>query len=358
MGVLIDLLKKTVALGGSDIHLKAGVAPRVRRDGKIIPLDGLGPLEVAALKKEIYPYLSERKRDIFEKFATTEFSIDLPEAAARFRGSLYLERGLPAVTLRAIPNKIPDLKSLNLPEMILKLASNKRGFVLVTGPTGSGKSTALAVMVDYINSNFPYHIITLEDPIEFIHQSKQSLISQRELGEDFGSFPDALRSSLRQDPDVIMVGEMRDLETVRLAIQAAETGHLVLSTLHTMDAPQTIARIVDLFPPQEQDQLRIRLAQLIQGIVSIRLLAQKDGGTIPICEIATGTAYIKKLIVENKMQEIPKAIEAGGHYGMQSFLQSLLEVYNKGLADLEECKQAATNADDFMTRVQGISSGV
>lgn len=358
MSLIENLLKKIVALGGSDLHLKVGVVPHIRLDGRVAPLDGFAALDVATLKKEIYPYLSEKKREIFEKFSTTEFAIEPKDISARFRGSLYLERGLPGVALRMIPSEVPDCKKLGLPDVLFKLASNKRGFILVTGPTGAGKSTTLTVMLDYLNHNFPYHIVTLEDPIEFVHKSKKSLISQRELGEDFENFPEALRHALRQDPDVIMVGEMRDLETVRLAIQAAETGHLVLSTLHTVDAAQTISRILDLFPPYEQDQLRVRLAELIDGIVSQRLLTKKDGGRIAVCEVLVETGFVKKLISENKLQEIPKAIESGSHYGMQSFLQGLLNVYNKGLADIEECKRAATSPDDFITRVQGITPGV
>lgn len=354
---LFDELVKKLSEGGSDLHIKAGLAPHLRIDGEVVPANGYQPMDEASIKKEIYPLLSERKRETFEREGTVEFSLEKKEFNVRLRGSMYLERGCPAVTLRVIPATIPPFETLNLPPAVLKLMQEQRGLILVTGPTGSGKSTALAAMIDHANQNFSQHIITLEDPIEFTHNSKKSLISQRELGDDFSSFPAALRYCLRQDPDIIMVGELRDLETVRLALQAAETGHLVLTTLHTVDAMQSISRIIDIFPPHEQNQLRLRLAELIKGVVALRLLRKKEGGRIPACELMVGTAFVKKLIADNKVTDIPKAIEQGGHYGMQSFLQSLLDIYNKGWADLEECKLAATNPDDFVTRARGITSG-
>ncbi|MBI4669449.1 MAG: PilT/PilU family type 4a pilus ATPase [Elusimicrobia bacterium] len=357
MSLLDDLLKKVVEKKGSDLHIKTGLAPHVRVDGVIMPIDGQAVLDDAAIKKEIYPILSERKRESLEKEGTAEFSIEKKDLGARFRGSFYLERGFPAVTLRMIPSQIPPFEGLKLSKTVLKLAQELRGMVLVTGPTGSGKSTTLASMIDYVNSETARHIISLEDPIEFVHTSKKSLISQRELGDDYRDFPSALRFALRQDPDVIMIGELRDLETVRLALQAAETGHLVFSTLHTVDSVQTISRMIDLFPPHEQSQLRVRLAELLKGTVAIRLLRKKEGGRFPACEVMVGTAYVRKLIAENKLNEIPKAIEQGGHYGMQSFLQSLLDIYNNGWAEIEECRSAATNQDDFMARVRGITAG-
>mgnify|MGYP001594541498 CR=1 FL=1 len=267
MSLFDDLIKK-LAESGSDLHIKAGLAPHLRIDGEVVPADGFQSMDDAAIKKEIYPLLSEKKREMFEREGTVEFSLEKKEYGVRLRGSFYLERGSPAVTLRVIPTTIPSFETLNLPPSVLKLTEEQRGLILVTGPTGSGKSTALAAMVDYANKTFSQHIITLEDPIEFTHASKKSLISQRELGDDFSSFPAALRYCLRQDPDVIMVGELRDLETVRLALQAAETGHLVLTTLHTVDAMQSISRIIDVFPPHEQAQLRLRLAELIKGVIA------------------------------------------------------------------------------------------
>ncbi|MBI4063898.1 MAG: PilT/PilU family type 4a pilus ATPase [Elusimicrobia bacterium] len=357
MPVIDELLKKLVQVKGSDLHIKASFAPHARVDGSVVALDGYSAMDEAAIKKEIFPLLSERKRETLEKEGTVEFSIEKRDLGARFRGSLYLERNLPAVTLRLIPKEIPPFESLAIPPSVLKLAEERRGLILVTGPTGSGKSTSLASMVDYINRNFSQHIVSLEDPIEFVHTSKKSLVSQREMGDDFHDFPSALRYVLRQDPDVIMVGELRDLDTVRLALQAAETGHLVLSTLHTVDAVQTISRMIDLFPPHEQVSLRARLSDLIKGVVALRLIRRKGGGRVPACEVMMGTPFVRKLIAENKLGEIPKAIEQGSNYGMQSFLQSLLDIYSKGWAELEECKIAASSPDDFMTRVRGIKTG-
>ncbi|MBI2070273.1 MAG: PilT/PilU family type 4a pilus ATPase [Elusimicrobia bacterium] len=357
MALLDDLLKKIVEKKGSDLHIKSGLSPHVRLDGGIVRLDGFAAMDEAAIKKEIYPLLTERKRETLEKEGTAEFSIERRDLGARFRGSFYLERGLSAVTLRMIPSQIPPFESLRLPPSVLKLAEEHRGLILVTGPTGSGKSTTLAAMIDHVNRNMAEHIVCLEDPIEFVHTSKKSLISQRELSEDFRDFPAALRYALRQDPDMIMIGELRDLETVRLALQAAETGHLVMSTMHTVDAVQTVSRIIDLFPPHEQSQLRVRLAELLRGAIALRLIRKKEGGRLPASEVLVGTAFVRKLIADNKISEIPKAVEQGGHYGMQSFLQSLLEVYNNGWAELDECRAAASNPDDFMTRVRGVVAG-
>ncbi|MBI4368880.1 MAG: PilT/PilU family type 4a pilus ATPase [Elusimicrobia bacterium] len=354
MPLLEDLLQKITTLKGSDLHLKQGRMPHIRVDGEMQAFDGFPVLDDSTIKKEFYPLLSEKRREAFEKEGTVEFALERREMGARFRGSFYKERGLAAVTLRLIPTEIPSFSSLNLPESLLKFAEERRGLVLVTGPTGSGKSTTLAAIIDHINEHDAAHIISLEDPIEFIHRSKKSLISQRELGEDFMSFPVALRYALRQDPDVIMVGELRDLDTVRLALQAAETGHLVFSTLHTVDAMQTVSRMIDLFPPHEQGQLRSRLAELLRGVVALRLVRKKEGGMIPACEAMVATSYVRKLIAENKIIEIPKAIEQGSHYGMQSFLQSLLNIYHAGLADVDECKAAASSPDDFLARVRGV----
>lgn len=355
--MLDELLKRTVENGGSDLHIKTGQTPHMRIDGYVLAVDGCPPLDEVTIKKEVYALLGDRKREIFEREATVEFSLERKELKARFRGSLYLERNQPALTMRVIPTVIPEFLQLGLPPSVLKLGDEQRGLVLVTGPTGSGKSTTLACLVDYMNKNSSCHLITLEDPIEFVHTSKKSLISQRELGEDFMSFPSALRYALRQDPDVIMVGELRDLDTMRLALHAAETGHLVFSTLHTLNAAQTISRIIDMFPPHEQMQVRLDLADLIRGIAAIRLLRKKGGGRIPACEVMIGTGLIRKLIAENKLSDINKAIEQGSHYGMQSFLQSLLDIYRKGLATFEECQAMASNPDDFATRARGVSAG-
>ncbi|MFC1522516.1 type IV pilus twitching motility protein PilT [Elusimicrobiota bacterium] len=355
--ILENILKKMVEMKGSDLHLKCRLAPHIRMDGDVVALEGFPPLDEMTIKKEVFSLISERKREAYEKNGTIEFSIERAEIGARFRGSFYMERSSPALNMRLIPRQIPSFESLFIPDSFLKFAEEERGIVLVTGPTGSGKSTALAALVDHINKTYPVHIITLEDPIEFVHDSKKALISQRELGEDFHSFPDALRHALRQDPDVILVGEMRDLDTIRLALHAAETGHLVLSTLHTVDVAQTVTRIIDMFPPHEQASVRVHLSELVKGIVALRLVQKVGGGRVPASEIMTGTSYCKKILSENKIGELSKAMEQGKHYGMQTFLMSLLDIHNKGLATKEDCMSVATNPDDFATRIRGIKTG-
>ncbi|MEK6544281.1 MAG: PilT/PilU family type 4a pilus ATPase [Elusimicrobiota bacterium] len=355
--MLEALLKKIIQANGSDLHLKCGLKPHLRVDGDVVIAGDFEPITDKVIKDEIFPLLTKKRKEFFDHESYADFSIERRDLGARFRGSIYLERGMPAVTLRIIPTQIPTFESLGLPASVLGLTKEQRGMVLVTGPTGSGKSTTLACMIDHINANDTCHIITLEDPIEFVHTSKKSLISQRELGEDFMSFPHALRAALRQDPDVIMVGELRDLDTIRLALHAAETGHLVFGTLHTLNAAQTISRMIDMFPPHEQTQVRLDLAELLRGVVAIRLLRKNSGGRIPASEVMTSTGFIKKLIAENKLSEINRAIEQGAHYGMQSFLQSLLDIYHKKMATFEECQAMATNPDDFATRARGISSG-
>jgi twitching motility protein PilT len=258
--------------------------------------------------------------------------------------------------MRYVPVEIPSFETLNLPQVVKKIADNPRGLVLVTGTTGCGKSTTLASMIKHINSTRTNHIITLEDPIEFLHKDKLSIISQRELGIDTTSYSEALKHIVRQDPDVILIGEMRDTDTMAAALTAAQTGHLVLSTIHTIDAIQTVTRIVDMFPPHHQNQIRLQLSDTLKGVISQRLLANIKGGRVPACEILVVTALVKKFIEQNTMSEIMQAMKQGAYYGMQVFNQSLLALYNSGNISLEDALAAATNPEELMMNIRGITS--
>ena len=258
--------------------------------------------------------------------------------------------------MRFVPTEIPSFEALHLPTVIRKIADNQRGIVLVTGTTGCGKSTTLASMIDYINSTRPVHIITLEDPIEFLHKDKLSVVSQRELGMDTTSYLEALKHIVRQDPDVILIGEMRDTETMAAALTAAQTGHLVLSTIHTIDAIQTVTRIVDMFPPHHQNQIRLQLSDTLKGVISQRLLQNVKGGMMPACEVLVVTALVRKFIEQNTMSEILQAVKQGAYYGMQTFNQALLNLYNAGNVSLEDALAAATNPEELMMNIRGITT--
>ena len=293
---------------------------------------------------------------------TTSYEVDLSygvPGVCRFRVSAYHQRGSVAIVFRAISFNIPTLESLNLPPVLKKIATEERGLILVTGTTGSGKSSTLAAMIDYINENRTSNIITVEDPVEFLHRDKKSIISQREVGFDTLSFAAALKGALRQDPDVILVGEMRDLETIETALTAAETGHLVMSTLHTLDAAETINRIISVFPPFHQRQVRMQLSAVIKGVISQRLVPKIDGkGRVPAVEVMIGTARIKECIDDkDKTKQIPDAIAQGyTTYGMQTFDQSLMQLYSSKLISYEEALRQSTNPDDFALKISGISS--
>ena len=355
---LNEILAIAVKAKGSDIHLKAGVPPIVRIDGTLRAIPNAERLTSEAVRAMAVAIMSERQRKIFEESYEVDLSYGVP-GLGRFRVNAFAQRGTIAMVLRAIPIAIPTLDSLNLPPVLKKLALEHRGLILVTGTTGSGKSTTLASMIDYINENRTCNIITVEDPIEYLHKDKKSLISQREVGFDTLSFGKALTSALRQDPDVILVGEMRDHETIEIALTAAETGHLVLSTLHTLDAAETINRVISVFPPYHQKQVRMQLSSILKGAVSQRLVPRCDGkGRVPAVEIMIGTARIKDCIDdEDKTKQIYDAIAQGyTSYGMQTFDQSLMQLLGKKLISYEEALNQSSNPDDFALKFSGISS--
>ncbi|MBC7328930.1 type IV pilus twitching motility protein PilT [bacterium] len=341
-----DLLRIVVEKGASDLHLVVGVPPIIRVDGKLIPTpyERVKPSQAQRL---IYDILRDDQIQRFESEWELDFSYSLSKIA-RFRCNIYRDRGNVAGAFRLIPARIPTIRELNLPPILEDITRKPRGLVLVTGPTGSGKSTTLAAMIGVINSERSCHIITIEDPIEYIHPHKMSIINQREVGHDTKSFAAALRSALREDPDVILVGEMRDLETMATAITAAETGHLVLATLHTNNAAQTVERIIDVFPPSQQDQVRVQLANTLVAVISQQLLPRADGpGRVPACEVMICTPAIRNLIREMKFHQIPSIIQTSGEIGMQTMDQSLRDLYIRGLITYEEAMSRAINPDEL-----------
>ncbi|MGB9668128.1 MAG: type IV pilus twitching motility protein PilT [Thermosulfidibacteraceae bacterium] len=321
---LTEIAKRAISKRASDIHLKPGNYPVLRVDGELQREMDFDILKVDFLQDIVSEIVPKKKWPILEEKGSVDFALGL-SGVGRFRVNVFRQRGSYAVAMRYIPFEVPPFEELNLPEVILKLALEKRGLILVTGITGSGKSTTLASMLKYIASNRNVNIITLEDPIEYLLKDDLAIISQRELGDDFDDFASALKFALRQDPDVIMVGEMRDLETIRTAILAAETGHLVLSTLHTLDAPETINRIISVFPSHEQEDVRYRLAGILRAIISQRLIPKLGGGRVPACEILINTAAVRECIIDpNRLLEVKALMEKGKEvYGMQTFDQSL-----------------------------------
>ena len=318
-----ELLTRLLEMGGSDLHITAGAPPTIRLNGDLLPIPDYPLLTPRALQSMIYAILPQKMRERFEQELELDMSYSLP-AKARFRVNVYFQRDSVGAAFRVIPYEIKHIDDLGLPPAVSDLARFPRGFVVVTGPTGSGKSTTLASMVDIVNTERAGHIMTVEDPIEFLHRHKTCLVNQREVGADTHGFSQALKHVLRQDPDVILVGEMRDLETIGTAITAAETGHLVFATLHTQDAPQTVDRIIDVFPPHQQQQVRVQLATTLQGVVTQQLIPTSDGrGRVVACEIMVATPAIRNLIREGKVHQIYSAMQAGGRYGMQTMDMSL-----------------------------------
>jgi twitching motility protein PilT len=355
MADLASILQRSMERGASDLHLKAGNRALVRIDGELLPLDPEGPvLDGGDTTRMLHEVASSHKVKELETTHEADFSYVVPGFGS-FRGNAYVQRGTVAIVLRVIPAEIRTVAELNLPEVLCDLAEEHRGFVIVTGSTGSGKTTALAAIVHHINTNLRRHIVTIEDPIEFVHRDILSSIAQREVGDDTESFNVALRRALRQDPDVILVGEMRDQETVRTALSAAETGHLVLSTLHTNDAPEAINRIVDFFPDREQQHARAMLASTLRGIVSLRLIPAVDGvGRIPIAEVMTTTGRVRDMIMNPaQTHRLAEVIETGEYYGMQTFDQALYRAVAAGQADLEDAIRYATQAHDLRLLVAG-----
>ncbi|BAK78742.1 twitching motility protein PilT [Pseudogulbenkiania sp. NH8B] len=341
-----ELLAFTVKNKASDLHLSAGLPPMIRVNGDVRRIN-LPPLEHHEVHDKVYDIMNDFQRKAFEEMMECDFSFELP-GIARFRVNAFMQnRGMGAV-FRVIPSKVLTLEELSAPKIFQEIASYPRGLVLVTGPTGSGKSTTLAAMIDYINDNEFSHILTVEDPIEFVHQSKRCMINQRELGQQTHSFANALRSALREDPDVILVGEMRDLETIRLAMTAAETGHLVFGTLHTSSAAKTVDRIVDVFPAGEKEMVRSMLSESLRAVISQTLLKTKDGsGRVAAHEIMVGTAAIRNLIRENKIAQINSMIQTGQQYGMQTLDQCLQELVRRNIASPAEARLKASNKDLF-----------
>lgn len=343
---IVELLKIGMEKRASDIHITVGVPPILRIDGKLTPLD-MEPLKPSNTKDLVYNTLSESLIQQLEKEGELDTSFSSP-GIGRYRVNAYKQRGSYAMALRIIPLEIPSMESLGLPAVIKDLARLPRGLILVTGPTGSGKSTTLAAMVDLINKERNCHIITLEDPIEYLHKHNKSIVNQREIGIDSYSFANALRAALRQDPDVILVGEMRDLETISIALTAAETGHLVLSTLHTVGSAKTIDRIIDVFPPHQQQQVRVQLSTVIQAIISQQLLPKANGdGRVAAFEVMIATPAIRNLIREEKIHQIDTAIQTGAKHQMQTMDNSLLDLYRRGLISRETALMQAVNQENI-----------
>jgi len=355
---LNDLLKTAIERKASDIHIKVGSTPVLRIDGELTPM-----IEHKRLMSEdtiaiAFSMMNNFQKQKFKANNEVDMAYSVP-GMGRFRVNIFQQRNTVAMVLRVIPHRIQTISELNLPPVIEKLSVMPRGLVLVTGTTGSGKTTTLAAMIDHINNNRTTNVITIEDPIEFLHKDKKSIINQREIGGDVKAFDSALRSSLRQDPDVILVGEMRDYETISTALLAAETGHFVMSTLHTVDATETINRIISVFPPHQQKQVRLQMAGVIKGIISQRLVVRADGkGRIPAVEVMIATNLIREYIVEkDKTRLIHDAVAAGkSQYEMQTFDQSLMELYKRGLISYEEALKRSSNPDDFALKARGIQS--
>ena len=342
---ITELLNFSAKQGASDLHLTAGMPPLIRVDGDIrrINVPELDHKEVYSM---IYEIMNDKQRKDYEEFLECDFSFEVPNLA-RFRVNAFNQNRGAAAVFRTIPSKVLSMEQLGMGEVFKKIADVPRGLVCVTGPTGSGKSTTLAAMIDYINSSKYEHILTIEDPIEFVHQSKKSLINQREVHRDTLGFNEALRSALREDPDIILVGELRDLETIRLALTAAETGHLVFGTLHTTSAAKTIDRVIDVFPAAEKDMVRSMLSESLQSVVSQTLLKKPGGGRVAAHEIMIGTPAIRNLIREDKVAQMYSAIQTGASVGMQTLDQCLKTLVAKGLVSREEARAKAKMPDSF-----------
>ncbi len=356
---IADMLRQMVAQRASDIHLQAGAAPHMRVDGSLQPFEGVPKLIPAQTEQIALAMMTESQRQLFQHRHELDFAFTIPDVA-RFRCNVFKQRGSVGIVMRIVQDTVPSFETLGLPSMVLEdLSAQARGLVLVTGPTGSGKSTTLAAMVDHINRKYPRNIITVEDPIEILHKNQRALVIQREVGLDTASFADAVKYAMRQDPDVIMVGEMRDKETVESALTAAQTGHLVLSTLHTLDAVRTVNRIIDFFPPHERDQIRILLAESLLGILSQRLLPRADGpGRVLGLEVLVNTPLIRDYIKDSdKTPLIKEALEDDNIRGMQTFDQHLVELYLSQRITMEDAVAMATSQHEFklmVTQRQGL----
>ena len=358
---LSDLLRKLSELGGSDLHITTGTPPQVRVDGSLRPLEGFRLLTSADTKQLAYSVLTDAQKHRFEENLELDFSFGV-KGLSRFRANIFNQRGAVGAVFRAIPYEIKPFEALGLPNVVKTLCDKPRGLILVTGPTGSGKSTTLAAMIDKVNQERHEHILTIEDPIEFLHNHKSCLVNQREVNADTRSFSDALRTALRQDPDVVLVGEMRDLETIESALRIAETGHLTFATLHTNSAASTINRIIDVFPPSQQAQIRAQLSLVLEGILCQALLPRANGqGRAMALEILVPNAAIRNLIREDKVHQIYSMMQTGqDKYGMQTFNQALATLYHKRLITLELAMQRSSNTDELkelIDRGSGLNTG-
>ena len=353
-----DLLRTAVERKASDLHLKVGNFPYLRVDGELLPLSDLKRVTSEDMLNMAFSMMSNRQKQKFKESAELDMAYGVA-GLGRFRVNVFQQRGNVGMVLRVVPTKIRTLEELCLPAVLTKICEERRGLVLVTGTTGSGKSTSLAAMIDRINSTRTDHVITIEDPIEFLHRDKKGFVNQREVEVDTHNFSVALRAALRQDPDVILVGEMRDLETIGTALLAAETGHMVFSTLHTLDAVETIQRIIAVFPPPEQKQIRLQLASTLKAVISQRLVRKSDEkGRVPAVEVLIATAFVRDCIINPEKTRMIREVIATGtsQYGMQTFDQSLYDLHTAGLITYEEALRNASNPDDFKLRIQGIRS--
>jgi twitching motility protein PilT len=351
-----DYLADAMVQEASDLHITAGLPPMVRVRGEVQPLD-YEPLTPNVTRELIYDTLTGDQRQRLESDWELDFAYSMAPTA-RFRVNVYFQKGSLGAAFRTIPHEIRNLDELGLPEAVESLTEKPRGLVLVTGPTGSGKSTTLAAMIDRINETRNEHIMSVEDPIEFLHAHKKCIVNQREVSQDTRSFAQALKHVLRQDPDVILVGEMRDLETISLAVTAAETGHLVFGTLHTQDAPQTVDRIIDVFPPHQQHQVRAQLANALQGIITQTLIPRRDGsGRVVACEVLVPTPGVRNLIREGKNHQIYSAMQTGGKYGMQTMAAALVELLRRGTISREEAEKRSSNPEELKRLAGGTSVG-
>ena len=340
----------------SDLHVRSNKPAVFRVDGNLT-FRTPEPISGDIVAQWVKSILNEKQVRTFEERLECDMALSV-EKLGRFRVNIYRQRNLINMAFRVIPNRIPTFDALKLPPVIRKIADEPRGLVLVTGTTGSGKSTTLASMIDYINAVRSRNIITIEDPIEYVHDDKQSIVSQRELQQDTLSYPEALKHAVRQDPDVILLGEMRDLETMSAALTAAQTGHLVLSTIHTIDAVQTVNRIIDVFPPHQQNQIRFQLADTLRGVISQRLLPHTSGnGRVPAVEVMVVTPIIRKYILENTLGEISNVMKQGTYYGMKTFHQALVELIQKNEIALETALEASSNPEEIMMAVRGVQTG-
>ncbi len=342
---ITELLGFSVKQGASDLHITAGMPPLIRVDGDIRRIN-VPEMDHKEVHQLIYEIMNDKQRKDYEEFLETDFSFEVP-GLARFRVNAFMQNRGAGAVFRTIPSKVLSMEQLGMGEVFKKISDVPRGLVAVTGPTGSGKSTTLAAMVDYINETKYEHILTIEDPIEFVHQSKKCLVNQREVHRDTHGFNEALRSALREDPDIILVGELRDLETIRLALTAAETGHLVFGTLHTTSAAKTIDRVIDVFPAAEKDMVRSMLSESLQAVISQTLLKKPGGGRIAAHEIMIGTGAIRNLIREDKVAQMYSAIQTGAGVGMQTLDQCLKDLLAKGLVTKEDARSKAKMPENF-----------